>query len=66
MHIRLNGERKQLEPGCTVEKLLAVFRLDPQRIAVELNRAILPRSLYGENTLKEGDEIEIVRFIGGG
>jgi thiamine biosynthesis protein ThiS len=66
MQIRLNGEAQILKEEITVEALLETFRLDARKVAVELNRAIVPRSLYGETSLQEGDQIEIVKFIGGG
>lgn len=66
MQIRLNGEEHGVEEGLTVEALLSTFRLDARKVAVEVNLAIVPRSLYGTTPLAEGDLIEIVRFIGGG
>ena len=42
------------------------LNLNPRQVAIERNRQIVPKSTYGEVTLNDGDEIEIVRFIGGG
>ncbi len=46
--------------------LVGSLGLDARKVAVELNLAIVPRSLYGRTPLAEGDRIEIVHFIGGG
>ena len=50
----------------TLEKYLESAGYDPKRIAVERNGAILPKSRYSETILSDGDEIEIVSFVGGG
>jgi thiamine biosynthesis protein ThiS len=66
MRISLNTEEHDLAEGSTVEALLAQFKLDTRKVAVEVNLAIVPRSLYADTPLKDGDRIEIVKFIGGG
>jgi len=66
MTIMLNGEPRALTAGCTVDALLAELGLDRRKVAVERNEAIVPRSLYGETVLCDGDSLEIVHFIGGG
>jgi thiazole synthase len=66
MHITLNGETKTLDMPMTVEQLIAHVGLDPRKVAVERNLEIVPRSGYGQTGLTEGDQIEIVHFIGGG
>ena len=50
----------------SVAGLLDQLSLEPKKIAVERNLEIVPKSLYGETTLSEGDRIEIVQFVGGG
>jgi len=62
----VNGEERCIEPGRTVADLLAELRLGGLRIAVELNRDVVPAAEYGSRTIREGDTIEIVRFVGGG
>jgi thiamine biosynthesis protein ThiS len=62
----VNGEERRIEPGRTVADLLAELRLGGLRIAVELNRDVVPAAEYGSRTIREGDTIEIVRFVGGG
>lgn len=66
MEICLNGEKRGIAEGSTVEALMRELNLDGGKVAVEVNLAIVPRSLYGETHLAAGDAIEIVRFIGGG
>jgi sulfur carrier protein len=66
MRVTLNGEARELGDGLTVDDLVRELRLNQRRIAVEVNRAILPRDAYGLRPLQEGDVVEIVHFIGGG
>jgi sulfur carrier protein len=62
----LNGEERPLEDGRTVADLLDELRLGGRRVAVELNRDIVPAAEYASRTIREGDTIEIVQFVGGG
>ena len=62
----LNGEERPLEDGRTIADLLSELRLGGRRVAVELNRDIVPTAEYGSRTIREGDTIEIVQFVGGG
>ncbi|MEX1250153.1 MAG: sulfur carrier protein ThiS, partial [Hyphomonas sp.] len=70
MNINLNGETLEIEAGTTVAML--VLRLsgetgrDPRGIAVERNREIVPKSEHALTVLAEGDQIELVQFVGGG
>jgi len=64
--ITLNGEPRRIDTIVSVRDLLASLGLDPAKIAVERNLEIVPRSLYGEVMVGEGDRLEIVQFIGGG
>jgi len=66
MHIQLNGERYELPDGQSVADLLQRLELTGRRLAVELNRDIVPRSQHATTTLVEGDHIEVVHAIGGG
>ncbi|MEL7557554.1 sulfur carrier protein ThiS [Stutzerimonas chloritidismutans] len=66
MHIQLNGERYELPDGQSVADLLQRLGLTGRRLAVELNREIVPRSQHAATTLVEGDQIEVVHAIGGG
>ena len=66
MRIRINGEWKEFADAPSVAELLSLRRLQPQRVAVELNRRILPRGRYGETRLSDDDAVEIVTLVGGG
>ena len=65
MQITINGEIKNLLQPVTVADLINELNLEG-RIAVELNREILPRSQFAEYQVNDGDVLEIVRAIGGG
>ena len=66
MEFVLNGERKPLADGLTVSRLLEQLAIAPERVVVEVNLAILKRAQHGGTILKEGDQVEIVHFVGGG
>ncbi|MGE3302822.1 MAG: sulfur carrier protein ThiS [Hyphomonadaceae bacterium] len=66
MSLTVNGERRDVSAGETLAGLLHRLGLDPAKVAVERNRAIAPRSSYGRTLLSDGDELEIVHFVGGG
>ncbi len=66
MHIMLNGEQRQIDSPVTLAALVADLGLDARKIAIERNREIVGRSTYGEVMVEEGDQLEIVHFIGGG
>lgn len=66
MRVSVNGEQYDLPEAITVAELVERVGLGDQRIALEVNREIVPRSEYSETKLAEGDRVEIVRAIGGG
>lgn len=66
MRITVNGETRELPSTVTVGELVEQLSLKTSQVAIERNRQIVPRATYGQTNLSEGDEIEIVRFIGGG
>ncbi len=66
MQTYINGEVKTLDNAGTVAALVESLGLDTRKVAIELNLAIVPRSLYAQTALNDGDRIEIVQFIGGG
>lgn len=66
MVLTVNGERRELEGVSTVSELLSAFHLEKKILVVELNRTIIDRTLYTETSLKDGDSVEIVHFVGGG
>jgi thiamine biosynthesis protein ThiS len=66
LEITLNGERFQLDAPVSVIALLAKLDIDPRRVAVEHNLAILKRHRFPEVIVADGDRVEIVNFVGGG
>lgn len=66
MEILINGERRELAGGCTLAQLLDEAGYAGRRVAVEVNREIVPRSRHAERRLADGDRVEIVHAIGGG
>jgi sulfur carrier protein len=66
MEIILNGDRRTLVEGTTVADVIAQLDLAGQRLAVEINEELVPRSTFAVHQLREGDTIEIVHAIGGG
>lgn len=66
MKIILNGKPRSVEDQQTVEQLVTALELTNQRIAIEVNQELVPRSTFSSTTLSEGDEVEIVGAIGGG
>ncbi len=66
MNITVNGESRTITPEASVEELVDVLGLNGKRIAVEVNREIVPRSEYNHFRLNESDAVEIVNAIGGG
>jgi thiamine biosynthesis protein ThiS len=66
MRLTINGEPRAVAEAASVAALIATLALDPRKVAVERNLAIVPRSAYATTTLADGDRIEIVAFVGGG
>ena len=66
LQITVNGAPHALAAPARVSDLVADLRLDPKAVAIERNRAIVPRSTYADTPIMDGDAIEIVGFIGGG
>lgn len=64
--IVVNGEHKRVTAGLTIIQLAEQLGLVPEKIAVERNLEVVPRSTLGEVEVKDGDELEIVHFVGGG
>lgn len=64
--VTLNGDSRDLDTPISVDGLITLLGLDTRKVAVERNMEIVPRSTYAETWLADGDELEIVHFIGGG
>jgi len=64
--ITVNGEHRRVPAGITVADLALELGLEPTRVAVERNLEIVPRSTLGAVKIEDGDDFEIVTFVGGG
>lgn len=65
MRIQVNGDTREVAAR-TVRELVEELGFDVRKVAVERNLTIVPRSLYGETPISDGDRIELVQFVGGG
>ncbi len=67
MDVKINGEQKNFENQLTVTELLKEEKVDmPDMVTVQVNGEILNKDNYASTTLKEGDEVEFLYFMGGG
>ena len=66
MRIRLNGDPFELAVSMTMTDLLSQLNLDSRRVAVEHNLVVVKRAAYDSTVVNDGDEIEVVNFVGGG
>jgi sulfur carrier protein len=66
VQVTVNDEPQVLPDGATVADLVTALGLGGRRIAVELNRSVVPRAAYRSTTLREGDTVEVIHFVGGG
>ncbi|WP_374652168.1 sulfur carrier protein ThiS [Rhizorhabdus sp.] len=66
IQLRINGEHRRVPAGLTTAELALELGLDPAKVAVERNLEVVPRSTLGQVRLEDGDELEIVHFVGGG
>ena len=64
--IQVNGSRRDVPYGTTLEHLISLFHLQQKSIVVERNRQVVDKTAYAITQLKENDKIEIVHFVGGG
>ena len=64
--IQLNGKKVKIQRDLSIKDLIKKYRLKENKIAIELNGAILPKDHYKNKKIKNNDKIEIVQFIGGG
>ena len=62
----LNGREREGPVGMTLAELIDELELTHQRLAVEVNEDVIPRSAHGDHVIKDGDRIEVVSFVGGG
>jgi thiamine biosynthesis protein ThiS len=66
MRLMVNGEKREVPDGTTVTQLLETLKIVPERVVVEVNLTILKRAEHPTAVLTEGDQVEIVHFVGGG
>ena len=66
LQITLNGDRLAVAGPLTVSELLNRLEIDARRVAVEHNLVVLKRAAFGETLVRDGDQVEIVNFVGGG
>ena len=64
--IKVNGDRRELVAPMSVSALLRQLDIDARRVAVELNLTVVKKALYDSSIVNDGDEVEIVNFVGGG
>ncbi len=66
MKVRVNGEDRRFSRGTTLEDVVEQLGLANRRLAIELNRTVVRREQWKHTTLRDGDRLEIVHFVGGG
>lgn len=66
MVLKVNGQDARLEAGMNLDALIAFYKLKKDMVVVEVNRAVPPKEAYASTVLKDGDVVEIVKFLGGG
>lgn len=66
MRLAINGEERDFASPLNLVSLIEQLQMKPDRVAVELNRSIAPRSTWESTNLSDGDRLEIVQFVGGG
>jgi len=66
MKISINGQMIDIPDSASVKSLLDTLKLKPETVAVEINLEIIPKKEYNNYTVKEGDKVEIISYVGGG
>ena len=66
MRLMINGEERQFADLPSLSALVEQLGMKGDRVAIELNRDIVPRARWPETPLRDGDRLEIVHFVGGG
>jgi thiamine biosynthesis protein ThiS len=66
MNLIINGEDRQFDSALTIAGLLERLSMKPDRVAVEVNRELVPRERWATTQLSDDDKLEIVHFVGGG
>jgi thiamine biosynthesis protein ThiS len=66
MQVVINGERREVPEGFSLEELVKHIGLERGRVAIERNREIVKREVWERVKVEAGDQLEIVHFVGGG
>jgi thiamine biosynthesis protein ThiS len=66
MELMINGKRREVQERATIATLLEALKIDPLRVAVQLNLEIIKRERYAQTALHAGDRLEIITFMAGG
>jgi thiamine biosynthesis protein ThiS len=66
LQITLNGDRTEIAGPLTVSELLVSLEIDARRVAVEHNLVVVKRAAFADTIVRDGDQVEIVNFVGGG
>ncbi len=66
MRLYVNSELREFPDSISLQTLVELLKLGPERVAVELNGLVVPRSEWQARLLADGDRVEIVHFVGGG
>ncbi len=64
--LTVNGESRTVDDGTSIIKLLETLSIEQRRVAVAINGEVVPRTEHEQTSLKDGDQVEIVRMVGGG
>ncbi len=66
IQIQINSEEREIPDGTSMAQLIQILDIGDQRIAVEVNEELVPRSAFGGHLLTDKDRVEIIQAIGGG
>lgn len=66
IQIKVNGKAREIDGEMTLPAFLAAFDINPRLVAVAINGDVIPRDAYAAASVRQGDELEIVRMVGGG
>ena len=66
INVLLNGKTREIPAEIDLDRLLELFSLPSQRIAIELNKSVIRRADWPQTVVSDGDKVEVVHFVGGG
>ena len=66
LNITVNGKAFEAPEGASVADVVLRLKADPAKVVVERNREIVPKDAFGQTAVADGDEIEVIQFVGGG